>query len=95
QLYEAARDPKELWIVPGFGHAERHADEALVDRIGHWVTRAVGLDPAAGPDGAAEPGTDELDAAAGPGELARAAGAGELAGTAEHAGADGADGPPA
>jgi fermentation-respiration switch protein FrsA (DUF1100 family) len=95
QLYEAARDPKELWIVPGFGHAERHADKALVDRIGHWVARAVGLDPAAGPDGAAEPGTDELDGAAGPGELARAAGAGELAGTAEHAGADGADGPPA
>jgi fermentation-respiration switch protein FrsA (DUF1100 family) len=95
QLYQAARDPKELWIVPGFGHAERHADEALVDRIGRWVTQAVGLDPAAGP-GAAEPGgTGGLGAADGVGELARAAGAGELAGTAEHAGADGAPDPQA
>lgn len=89
QIYEAAGDPKELWIVPGFGHAERHADEALVDRIGRWVAQAVGLEQAAGPGGA-EPGvTDELDAAGGPGELARAAGAAELAGP------DGAPDPPA
>src|SRR5215831_3328852 len=27
QLYAAARDPKELWVVPGFGHAERGVDQ--------------------------------------------------------------------
>jgi fermentation-respiration switch protein FrsA (DUF1100 family) len=32
QLYDAAREPKELWLIPGFGHAERHTDDALVDR---------------------------------------------------------------
>jgi pimeloyl-ACP methyl ester carboxylesterase len=41
QLHAAARDPKDLWIVPGFGHAEAAADGALVDRIGRWVVRAV------------------------------------------------------
>src|SRR5487761_1448617 len=41
QLYEAAREPKDLWIVPGFGHAEAAADMALVDRIGRWVVKAV------------------------------------------------------
>jgi pimeloyl-ACP methyl ester carboxylesterase len=41
QLYEAAREPKELWIVPGFGHAESGATSALVDRIGGWVQQAV------------------------------------------------------
>jgi pimeloyl-ACP methyl ester carboxylesterase len=41
QLYEAANEPKELWIVPGFGHAESAADAALLDRIGSWVTAAV------------------------------------------------------
>jgi pimeloyl-ACP methyl ester carboxylesterase len=37
QLYDAARDPRELWIVPGFGHAESGADATLLDRIGQWV----------------------------------------------------------
>lgn len=41
QLYEAANEPKELWIVPGFGHAESAADAALLDRIGGWVKAAV------------------------------------------------------
>ena len=27
QLYAAAHDPRELWIVPGFGHAESGAVE--------------------------------------------------------------------
>jgi fermentation-respiration switch protein FrsA (DUF1100 family) len=55
QLYAAARDPKELWIVPGFGHAERHADQALVDRIGRWMARAAGLDGHAAPQPGATP----------------------------------------
>jgi pimeloyl-ACP methyl ester carboxylesterase len=43
QLYDAAHDPRELWIVPGFGHAESGAIEipALIDRIGGWVRSAI------------------------------------------------------
>ncbi len=42
QLYDAAREPKELWLVPGFGHAESSCRPALVDRIGGWVATAAG-----------------------------------------------------
>jgi fermentation-respiration switch protein FrsA (DUF1100 family) len=42
ELYDAARDPKELWIVPGFGHAESACRPALVDRIGGWAATAAG-----------------------------------------------------
>jgi fermentation-respiration switch protein FrsA (DUF1100 family) len=41
QLYAAAREPKELWLIPGFGHAERATDDQLADRIAGWVTEAV------------------------------------------------------
>jgi pimeloyl-ACP methyl ester carboxylesterase len=41
QLYDAAHQPKELWIVPGFGHAEGGANPALLDRIGGWLLAAV------------------------------------------------------
>jgi pimeloyl-ACP methyl ester carboxylesterase len=40
QLYDAAAEPKELWLIPGFGHAERHTDDALVDRIAAWADKA-------------------------------------------------------
>ncbi len=57
QLYEAAQEPKELWVVPGFGHAETAADARLVDRIARWLRQAV--DPAttraASGDGTAGP----------------------------------------
>ena len=33
-LYEAAREPKELWLVEGFGHAESAVTPDLLDRIG-------------------------------------------------------------
>lgn len=33
-LYDAANEPKELWLVPGFGHAEAGVTEELLDRIG-------------------------------------------------------------
>jgi pimeloyl-ACP methyl ester carboxylesterase len=48
QLYDAAREPKELWIVPGFGHAEAGSSGALVDRIGRWLweTSGAGGEPA-------------------------------------------------
>ena len=42
QLYDAAREPKELWLVPGFGHAESSLPAALVDRIGGWLATAAG-----------------------------------------------------
>jgi pimeloyl-ACP methyl ester carboxylesterase len=41
QLYATAREPKELWIIPGFGHAESGAQPALLDRIGGWLLSAV------------------------------------------------------
>lgn len=41
QLFEAAHQPKELWIVPGYGHAETAAKPALLDRIGRWAETAV------------------------------------------------------
>ena len=54
ELYAAAREPKELWIVPGFGHAESGSRPALLDRIGRWLLAAI---PAAAPQApAAAPG---------------------------------------
>jgi pimeloyl-ACP methyl ester carboxylesterase len=41
RLYAAAREPKELWIEPGFGHAESAASPALLARIGGWVREAM------------------------------------------------------
>ena len=37
QLFEAAREPKELWIEPGYGHAESAATPDLIKRIGTWI----------------------------------------------------------
>jgi pimeloyl-ACP methyl ester carboxylesterase len=39
QLFDAAREPKELWIEPGYGHAESSATPDLIRRIGRWVSR--------------------------------------------------------
>ncbi len=41
QLYEAAREPKELWVVPGFGHAESGSSDDLVDRIAAWADQTT------------------------------------------------------
>lgn len=41
ELYDGAREPKEIWEVKGFGHAERATDDALTDRIAAWVAKAV------------------------------------------------------
>jgi pimeloyl-ACP methyl ester carboxylesterase len=38
QLYKEAREPKELWVEPGFGHAEAAATPELIRRIGEWIT---------------------------------------------------------
>ncbi|HEY2508706.1 MAG TPA: alpha/beta fold hydrolase [Streptosporangiaceae bacterium] len=46
QLFEAAGQPKDLWVVPGFGHAESAVTPALLDRIGTWALAATGPQPA-------------------------------------------------
>ncbi|MED7930134.1 alpha/beta fold hydrolase [Nonomuraea sp. LP-02] len=38
QIYAGAREPKELWIEPGYGHAEAAATPDLVRRIGKWIS---------------------------------------------------------
>lgn len=40
-LVEAARGPVELWVEPGFGHAEAGATPQLVRRIAAWATAAA------------------------------------------------------
>jgi pimeloyl-ACP methyl ester carboxylesterase len=37
KLYAAAAEPRELWIEPGFGHAENAAPDELLARIGGWL----------------------------------------------------------
>ena len=41
QLYEAASDPRDLWILPGVGHAEAACDDDLAGRIVDWVARTA------------------------------------------------------
>ena len=41
QLYQAAREPKELWVVPGFGHAESGSSDDLVDHIAAWADQVT------------------------------------------------------
>lgn len=36
-VYDAARHPKDLWIVPGMGHAERAVAPDLVVRVRDWL----------------------------------------------------------
>jgi hypothetical protein len=45
QLYLAAGEPKELWLIPGMGHAEVACGNDLVDRIAHWLDHTL-PDPA-------------------------------------------------
>jgi pimeloyl-ACP methyl ester carboxylesterase len=41
QLYMAAQEPKELWLLPGMGHAEAACTSDLVDRIGRWIEQST------------------------------------------------------
>ena len=53
QLYMAAGEPKELWLLPEMGHAESACGPDLVDRIGRWIdqaTRPSAASRAADPD---------------------------------------------
>jgi len=40
-LFAAASEPKELWLLEGFGHAENAATPELLDRIGAHLTDLV------------------------------------------------------
>ncbi|MDQ1711893.1 MAG: hypothetical protein QOE45_1343 [Frankiaceae bacterium] len=40
-LYAAANEPKTLWLVPGFAHAESGATPELLDRIGRYLPTLV------------------------------------------------------
>lgn len=51
QLYDAASDPRELWIEPGYGHAEGAATPGLIRRIGDWAA-ANSRDPSGSGDSA-------------------------------------------
>lgn len=44
-LYAAANEPKDLWLVPGFAHAESGATPELIDRIGRHLPRLLGREP--------------------------------------------------
>ena len=43
-LFDAAAEPKDLWMIEGFGHAESGADAAMVAGIGARARAMVGLD---------------------------------------------------
>ncbi|MGI5118814.1 alpha/beta hydrolase family protein [Marinactinospora thermotolerans] len=47
RIHEAAREPKELWIEPGMGHAERAMTPERAERVARWL--AARLDGASGP----------------------------------------------
>ena len=42
-LYAAANEPKELWLLEGFGHAENAATPELLDRIGSHLPTLLSL----------------------------------------------------
>lgn len=66
QLYAAAREPKELWLIPGFGHAERATDDSLVDRIAAWAAAAVTPQDGLAPSPAGEQGGQQQAATSEP-----------------------------
>lgn len=40
-LFDAAAEPRELWIEPGMGHAESAMTPILVNRLGRWLVEAA------------------------------------------------------
>jgi pimeloyl-ACP methyl ester carboxylesterase len=42
-LRDAAGEPVELWVVPGFGHAEAAMTPELADRLGRWALALPGV----------------------------------------------------
>ena len=45
RLYQAAREPKELWIVPGAGHIQTTGDPAVRERLVAWLRGALAAPP--------------------------------------------------
>ncbi|WP_150252894.1 alpha/beta hydrolase [Nocardiopsis deserti] len=41
-IHDAAREPRDLWIIPGMGHAERAVTPELTVRIRDWLVGKVG-----------------------------------------------------
>jgi pimeloyl-ACP methyl ester carboxylesterase len=67
-LYAAAREPKQLWIEPGFGHAENAAPAALLARVAAWLAATAdpgraGRDDGGTPDRAGHGGGGSSDPA--------------------------------
>jgi pimeloyl-ACP methyl ester carboxylesterase len=46
RVFQAAHEPKELWLLPGYGHAETACRPELTDRIGRWTAAAAGAETA-------------------------------------------------
>ncbi|WP_052809585.1 alpha/beta hydrolase [Streptomonospora alba] len=40
-LHAAAPDPKDLWIEPGMGHAERAMTPERAERVAQWIDRSM------------------------------------------------------
>lgn len=86
-LYAAAGEPRELWVEPGFGHAEAAAARAaagleMVGRIGRWV-RGLAVE---GVVGSVVEAVDDADRTDGAAEVL----AGEESGEREYRGGAGA-----
>ena len=47
RLYDAARDPKQIWIVPGAGHIQTMKDPAQRDRLVAWLREVLTAPPGA------------------------------------------------
>jgi uncharacterized protein len=45
RLYDAAREPKQLWIVPGAGHIQTTGDPAVRDRLITWLRETLAATP--------------------------------------------------
>jgi hypothetical protein len=45
RLYDAAREPKQLWIVPGAGHIQTTGDPAVRDRLIAYLREALAAPP--------------------------------------------------
>ena len=45
RLYDAAREPKQLWIVPGAGHIQTMKDPAQRDRLVAWLREVLAAAP--------------------------------------------------
>jgi len=45
RLYDAAREPKQLWIVPGAGHIQTMGDPAQRDRLVAWLREVLAAPP--------------------------------------------------